>query len=173
MTTNNLLYFSASAKVEHILEAIDVWAQDAPFGQVQKLWYVLTALRGPDSGNTQIKQLTTAIIRNKAVPRLTRRIGADIKKGEANLDNIKTVAELTKESTHFLRHAEDAIEALGIAEKIPTAEEIVAALKGVIRDKEGWATSESKETARRLKEALRLLAIAYPTTIQRVLDGTP
>lgn len=50
-------------QIDEIFCGLDSYAQE-------KLMTILTALRGPDNGNSAIKMKTTAIIRAKAFPKL-------------------------------------------------------------------------------------------------------
>ncbi len=64
------------------------------------VWSLLTALRGPDSGNKQLKEVTTARIRKKILPKLARYCGADTQDGEVDLDWARDQAP----QAHFLTH---------------------------------------------------------------------
>jgi hypothetical protein len=117
--------------VEDLLRALDEWAvQNDEKGRA--LWAVLTAMRGPDQKMTPdaklMKQYTTGIVRRLALPRLARRVWADVWKGSlANYDDIIQTAtqnvkdykpdpdEDSEEAVglrHFLAHVTNALIAL-------------------------------------------------------------
>lgn len=59
-----------------IMRSIDSWA-DSSHGsdEAEKLWVLLTALRGPDSGDEALKDVTTALIRGAVCHKLASRGG--------------------------------------------------------------------------------------------------
>lgn len=86
-TTRSPLIIPTNATALEILDAIDDWAQrgqaegyggsqehyDAtkdPDRQAYHLWVILSALRGPDNGNDEVKRDTTEFIRALTVPHL-------------------------------------------------------------------------------------------------------
>lgn len=106
------------AKVREILDKIDdVLADDSPAGR--QLWEVLTALRGPDSGNTVDKKTKTVPIRRAAFPKTAAKNdefgnafpnGADFGSPESKYNG----TEQSDGNFHFYGHAFDARYTLGI-----------------------------------------------------------
>jgi hypothetical protein len=81
----------------------------------QKLWDVLTALRGPDMRKSyNLKNTTTSRIRTAAFPRLATRgvgaFGASFSQGKM----IRVPAVLTTDHMHFIKHVKGATRALGL-----------------------------------------------------------
>jgi hypothetical protein len=63
------------SNLKQILNQIDNFLTTADRYQAQDLWSILTALRGPDSDNDQIKYETTAVIRALAFPEAAKTTG--------------------------------------------------------------------------------------------------
>lgn len=55
--------------VREMLDKIDVFLSTAPIDEAQQLWDVLTALRGPDDDDPELKSRTTTHIRAAAFPK--------------------------------------------------------------------------------------------------------
>ena len=87
-----------------ILNIIDAWCAKAHAAEVQDLWNILTALRGPDSGNIDLKWRSTARIRAQVLPQGASRTGYGI-----NPDGLTPQAD---DSEHFGIHIQFAVEAL-------------------------------------------------------------
>lgn len=91
--------------------------------QGNRLWNVLSALRGPDiNGMEDLKQETTAVIRVKAFPKATAPgcpLSAVVDLNySGTLDDAKASAEVrTVDMAHFGYHIIDAISALKSAKK--------------------------------------------------------
>lgn len=55
--------------VKEVLDALSEWGRENDLnGQARQLWDILTALRGPDNGDRVVKEDTTTIIRQLALP---------------------------------------------------------------------------------------------------------
>ena len=89
-----------------VLAAIDDWASEATQVQAFNLWWVLTALRGPD-GDEWLKPITTAVIRFHSLPVLSDKVGAIVKAGPFS-DNQKGSKHFSSSEFHFLNHARQA-----------------------------------------------------------------
>jgi len=79
------------------------------FQKDQILWNILTALRGPDNENNQLKEYSTARLRNMICPTLSREAGATVN-AYGNVHNINDKAVDTQK--HFNRHFNWAVNAL-------------------------------------------------------------
>lgn len=110
----------SKTKINDILDQIDeVLCED--HAAARKLWSILTALRGPDDGNDELKTRTTAIIRAKAFPKFADVYDLDVilrKKFnhmgvEVNPDKADWDKQFDQASgKHFRQHAEYAMCAL-------------------------------------------------------------
>jgi hypothetical protein len=78
MTPETITTIDNETTALELLRAIDSWAYAAPIKEANALWGYLTALRGPDSEDDNIKGTTTARIRGFALPHLARRVGAAV-----------------------------------------------------------------------------------------------
>ena len=87
-----------------ILRYLDTWseAQEGWPDQREKLWTVLSALRGPDIANRELKHNTTAAIR-RVVQHLARESGATV--------SLEPFVRPTT-NDHFSRHIRRAAEAI-------------------------------------------------------------
>jgi hypothetical protein len=92
-------------------------------GDAGKLWHVLTALRGPDDENKELKAATTAVIRHALGLKGTVTVFNGIQDGSdstytfiLNRDSKKHVAlrGVEMHGSHFKHHANYAFEALGL-----------------------------------------------------------
>ena len=92
-----------------ILEALDQWGACAPSSERNTLWWVLTALRGPDSEDRALKLTTTAVIRAHSLPKFADRMGADV----ADKTRPVSIAVGTTHD-HFNFHIALATEMLGL-----------------------------------------------------------
>lgn len=98
-----------------LIREIDRWSETAELTEVHRLWDILTAMRGPDSDDIDIKYETTARVRHLAFPALAGRAGAIVRGGADDMerleDEVKS-AHFRQESWHFRRHIEMALRAL-------------------------------------------------------------
>ncbi len=80
------------------------------------LWAVLTALRGPDSRDNEVKYATTAVIRDAAFPKRETVNGSVFRKDtQASAAKRRVVFNSPYwDSRHFRGHVEDAFSALGL-----------------------------------------------------------
>jgi hypothetical protein len=91
----------------------------AKYDNAGQLWTVLTALRGPDNGDTALKSQTTARIRSKAFPRCAARYEsaahqrASFYRGEPT-EIVVDLANNGHFDSHFVSHAESAAKVLGL-----------------------------------------------------------
>lgn len=93
-----------------VMKLIDTEAVRMTRNEQRKLWYVLTALRGPD--NNGDKWNTTAVIRAKALPQWSKHpnfLGTHNRYGSFVAPAIDTNPSA---NNHFARHAMKAAEAL-------------------------------------------------------------
>lgn len=81
----------------------------------RKIWFILTALRGPDIENPSLKYVTTARIRAMACPRLAAGCGAYVAPGP--------VENRMKGGYHFATHVEMAAVTLQRAGYTPATED--------------------------------------------------
>lgn len=81
----------------------------------EKLWWILTALRGPDSENYDDKKATTSIIRTKAFGYLDHTL-AEFSPEDCESD-LKTRIALANEgpNQHFTFHVKEAFIALNLS----------------------------------------------------------
>lgn len=97
-----------------ILKAIDNWAADNLGNYESKvLWDILTALRGPDSGDSELKWNTTAIIRAYTLPILATG-NAMVNKEQRINETLSKIMNYDKidAQNHFKNHIRDAIHAI-------------------------------------------------------------
>lgn len=71
------IIIDTKATAREILAAIDHWALQNYNKEPENLWYILTALRGPDSDDYEEKQKYTCPIRTAVLPQLARKASAD------------------------------------------------------------------------------------------------
>lgn len=112
--------------VLEILQMLDWWSRHATGDEIEHLWAILSALRGPDDSDTVLKGQTTAWVRTAALPGLAALAGATIAKPwgkaaeavtdekleELVLDAEKLESANPEHSVHFVRHIQRAFEAL-------------------------------------------------------------
>lgn len=83
------------------------------------LWNVLTALRGPDSGNIEEKVATTSVIRAEALGEYTGAYYGTTAQDTPNSVNIRKQMQdcgrVSYARDHFVHHAASAFIALGLA----------------------------------------------------------
>jgi hypothetical protein len=93
---------------KEVLAALDEWAIQTDDLESKRLWDVLTALRGPDNEDTQMKLNATVPIRKRALPKWLARIypWQMTVERETNLTNLFP--------WHFCCHAENAHSALNV-----------------------------------------------------------
>lgn len=103
-----------------ILRYIEARIPSMTVDEVQKLWAVLTALRGPDQSSWGLKRETTARIRSVAVPRLAEKCGRAQRNGDGRPIPFDILLLHNRGNSHFIRHIELAAEALGIPIKSDT-----------------------------------------------------
>ena len=75
----------------------------------EKLWYILSALRGPDEGDADVKYASTARLRAVVVPNLARANGATISDKPLALLNYSE-----KLGDHFIAHFNRACGAIAL-----------------------------------------------------------
>lgn len=101
---------------EEMLNNLRTFFRDATIPECEKLWDVLTALRGPDyvgGDESQIKSATTSVIREKVFTERSRvHEFAIILKDEE--DYILVRKTLPHHDDHFVHHARRAFRALGM-----------------------------------------------------------
>lgn len=73
------------------------------------LWFILTGLRGPDNGNDNVKQYSTARLRYHLCPRLAEVSGSDFVRGELHPINPLTRGV----EGHFVNHFNLAVQHFG------------------------------------------------------------
>ena len=106
----------------------DYW--DVKARTARQLWDVLSALRGPDNENNEVKHATTAIIRAACFPKTYS--GGDIcipatMCHDSERDRDARTAS-NKIGYHFRRHAQTAFDALGLSwHEVNTPSEIASA----------------------------------------------
>ena len=136
---------------KEVLILMDQWAKMASTAQTNKLWDVLTALRGPDKVDAFVKKATTAVIRRAAVPNLTRRVGADISNKQwVDLDVLKG----RNVESHFQGHIENAVRTLELSPPPVSKLEMVSVLNQHIDKAKEWNTS-SKDNEARILTAIK------------------
>ena len=57
-------------RARDVLKVMDRWSEGSTFLEIRDLWDILSALRGPDEYNLDLKQETTCRIRARTVPNL-------------------------------------------------------------------------------------------------------
>ena len=95
--------------VQEVLDSISKALRELPQAAAQDIWDILTALRGPDDEDEEVKQATTAVIRNAALGYLSvQRMGA--------VYNLEDVVRLSGEGRfgHFASHVRRAAAALDL-----------------------------------------------------------
>lgn len=100
-----MLTIPPEATAKEVLKAVNTWADNAELKQAKQLWFILTALRGPDNGSDNLKSATTALVRGYSLPDLARRGGADYQYVEE--PDIRELAEGVQKydgQRHFLTH---------------------------------------------------------------------
>ena len=95
------------------LDTIDGWLQEGN-ENAGKLWEVLTALRGPDSGDMIVKNATTIHIRAAAFPRTAQNHTLPAKFAIAGDE--PSLNESLAGGGHFASHVYFALRTLGIKE---------------------------------------------------------
>ena len=99
-----------TATATEILLAIDNWSLMAEKKrEPAKLYHILSALRGPDRENSDLKLATTAIIRKASLPNLCHTQGATL--------NFEDKAIKRDRETHFSWHIAEAADALNLPEE--------------------------------------------------------
>lgn len=110
--------------LRQMLDQLDRWLLTEHGCDLAK---VLSALRGPDSDNDQLKEDTTAVIRGRAFPRLMRAKDRDYRSNDYHsarhtwiMQPGKTVVLSQRvANTHFGNHIVSAARALGLTVKRP------------------------------------------------------
>lgn len=86
------------------------------YDNARQLWWVITALRGPDADNTveNLKKATTAVLRHKVG--LKQGVGNGATVRPDNMDNVQTRRDLAQnfEQAHFRTHIGQAFEIMGL-----------------------------------------------------------
>jgi hypothetical protein len=88
--------------------------RDARNSEVRLLWDVLSALRGPDYEESVDKDATTAVIREAFLGPKTQVFPADFAVDSAERAERRDDMVSGSESYHFLSHARNAFDALGL-----------------------------------------------------------
>lgn len=102
-----------------VLDQIDEYLADPAVrrGNKEKLWDVLTALRGPDDDDEAAKHSITVNVRVKALPRSALAYNTSADEPFGPILGGGTPFDLSKANTHhFRRHASTAATALNISE---------------------------------------------------------
>lgn len=76
------------------------------------LWDILTALRGPDSGDVELKHQTTVYIRRQAFPKLLQMPFADLEPDQPEMPFADLRLLSARVPSHFFSHIRFAREAL-------------------------------------------------------------
>lgn len=105
---NKQVHLSPKASVFEVITALDKYFAKAPHRQSLNLWYLLTALRGPDNEDYSAKKASTAILRYIIFPRACQveRMGLWEK---GNKEDIKIIDSAQHFNNHIL-YAKNAIE---------------------------------------------------------------
>lgn len=111
---------------KQMLALLDEWFTHSNYNETEVLWFILTALRGPDTRHDTAvsyfgkprseKSVTTAIIRNKALPKLSRNNSDGNKVGALFNRTDKTImfSKWRNNIDHFKSHTTWAAKALKI-----------------------------------------------------------
>lgn len=116
------------ASALEVLEAVEGWAEKNQGGDnVWMLWAVLSATRGPDSSDQDLKTSLTCWVRSASLPILAYSAGATTAREPENMTRAQDVSDRKlierqglaeslnnqgKDSSHFLRHIESACSSL-------------------------------------------------------------
>jgi hypothetical protein len=106
-----------------------------------RLWHVLTAMRGPDSCNAELKEVTVGRIRKELFKEFADELPGIVTSVIPTVDK-SYVDEARKqgqeESKHFIRHVEDAVECLG--DCVKDVQEFLESLLDLGDTEEDWLT---------------------------------
>lgn len=111
--------FRRPLTVRAMLNQIERYLLNSPRDRSRALWDILTALRGPDDGDEQVKDAATIPIRRAAFPKLAELMiglnptGALFHRWNSGGAHTPYV-EPTDAATHFRVHATQAARALGL-----------------------------------------------------------
>lgn len=100
--------FTKETTAKDILAMIDEWSLNASYPEKRNLWDILSALRGPDSDNEELKERTTTVIRSKAFSNFGKECAWFAPRG------VKIQMNGTEDQKHFIGHIKMAANALGI-----------------------------------------------------------
>jgi hypothetical protein len=78
---------SRPTTLKEALTTIDSWVDTLDYAAAEQLWQVLAAIRGPDDNNENVKYLTTAVIRNLALPRLAKEVYVAVNGDASSFDD--------------------------------------------------------------------------------------
>jgi hypothetical protein len=78
--STNKLEIPVDTPALQILRALNQWAEESDYREVRRLWFVLTALRGPDDERDQkfVKWGSTAALRQLALSVMAEKSGSDV-----------------------------------------------------------------------------------------------
>ena len=82
--------------------------------EAAKLWWVLTALRGPDNDSNRTKTATTCVIRDAVGLREGVGNGASVEEDQTSGPSERELLNHDFEMHHFRMHAQKAFEVLGL-----------------------------------------------------------
>lgn len=88
--------------------------------EARRLWHLISSLRGPDSGEERLKEISTSLIRQKVVPNCSLLGAITVERDLANaaIDRIRYwnqwLNENDRTNLHFMVHAKNAFEDLGL-----------------------------------------------------------
>jgi hypothetical protein len=116
--TYNTVEGEMRKRVRGILDELEKFAVYADRDEVWDLWSILTALRGPDSGNDLLKEATTERIRRMTVPKLATRARANVAyegaSVEAHVEAARRAVAPNHVYPHFQWHVHGALDAIVI-----------------------------------------------------------
>lgn len=99
---------SEESTVNDILRAIDTWAINRGGEEAKDLWAILSAMRGPDDSDDNIKFTSTCRIRGFALPHLAGIAGAIVRDTLYHEGMRELIAFNESNSHHFNNHVRQA-----------------------------------------------------------------
>src|SRR6478752_1244455 len=116
--------YTVSKTVRDALDTLDTAMADMRHDDLQAIWDVLTALRGPDNSDPDAKGISTEYVRRDAFPKAAEAItfmGAFVAAEGRTPSNFSfTTLRRMAGSAHFAQHVISAMLRLGIIEGDPT-----------------------------------------------------
>ena|ERR1035437_10173090 len=98
-------------EVYKIINDLDTAMAEASAETRLKVWWILTALRGPDDEDQLLKHAATSVLREKVLPKAIVLLQVDHERdSEKSVLNRKTIAA----SSHFANHITGAFHAAGL-----------------------------------------------------------